>query len=212
MKKSLKSFALLGMAGLMLTAVAPHVSAQDDSQEASTSEESVSSEESTESTDEAQTEESDLQVALNDAVALFQEEYPNAEIEELEVELRNEEYRITIHGFEDNIEYEVDFSVDPVEITDRDEDNEDDNDNDDALVLEDLITIDEASEIALEEAGSGTITDWSLDSDDGKFRWEIEVEGAEGAAETNDDDDDDNKLHVEIDAETGDVLDVEIDD
>ena len=57
-------------------------------QEASTSEESVSSEESTESTDEAQTEESDLQVALNDAVALFQEKYPNAEIEELEVELK----------------------------------------------------------------------------------------------------------------------------
>src|SRR5699024_4654512 len=189
MKKSLKSFALLGMAGLMLTAVAPHVSAQDDSQEASTSEESVSSEESTESTDEAQTEESDLQVALNDAVALFQEEYPNAEIEELEVELRNEEYRITIHGLEDNIEYEV-------EITERDEDNEDDNDNDgEALVLEDLITIDEASEIALEEAGEGTITDWDLDSDDGRVSWEIEIDGVENP----DQDDDDNKLHIEID-------------
>ena len=51
-----------------------------------------------------------------------------------------------------DIEYEVDFSVDPVEITDRYEDNEDDNDNDgEALVLEDLITIDEASEIALEK-------------------------------------------------------------
>ncbi|WP_338487826.1 PepSY domain-containing protein [Ruoffia tabacinasalis] len=209
MKKSLKSFALLGISGLMLTAVAPHVTAQDDSQEASTSEESVSSEESTESTDEAQTEESDLQVALNDAVALFQEEYPNAEIEELEVELRNEEYRITIHGFEDNIEYEVDFSVAPVEITDRDEDNEDDNDNDgEALVLEDLITIDEASEIALEEASEGTITDWDLDSDDGRVRWEIEIDGVENP----DQDDDDNKLHIEIDAETGDILNVEFDD
>lgn len=211
MKKSLKSFALLGISGLMLTAVAPHVTAQDDSQEASTSEESVSSEESSESTDEAQTEESELQVAFNEAVALFQEEYPDAEIEEIEVELRNEEYQITIHAFQDNTEYEVDFSVDPVEITRAEEDDDDDSD-DEPLNLEELITIDEASEIALEEAGSGTITDWSLDSDDGKFRWEIEVEGAEGAAETNDDDDDDNKLHVEIDAETGDVLDVEFDD
>ncbi len=207
MKKSLKSFALLGMAGLMLTAVAPHVSAQDDSQEASTSEESVSSEESTESTDEAQTEESDLQVALNDAVALFQEEYPNAEIEELEVELRNDNYQITIHGFEDNIEYDIEFSVDPVEITERDEDNEDDND-DDALVLEDLITIDEASEIALEEAGEGTITDWDLDSDDGRIRWELEIADVQNPNE----DDDDDKLHIEIDAETGEILNVEFDD
>lgn len=210
MKKSLKTFALLSMSGLMLTAVAPHVMAQDDSQE-TTSEESVSSEESSENTDEAQAEESDIQVALNEAVALFQEEYPDAEIEELEVELRNEEYKITIHGFQDNTEYEVEFSVDPVEITKTEEDGDDDSD-DEALNLEALITIDEASEIALEEAGSGTITDWSLDSDDGQFRWDIEVEGAEGATATNDDDDDDNKLHVEIDAETGDVLDVEIDD
>ncbi|XJS11132.1 PepSY domain-containing protein [Aerococcaceae bacterium WGS1372] len=212
MKKSLKKLVLLGVSGMMLTAVMPQVMAQESSEESTTEESVAGSTESTETTDEEATEESELQTALNEAIELFKAEYPETELKEIDVELRKEEYKITIHGFSGTNEYEVDFSVDPVEITNKEEDNDDDDNDDDALVLEDLITIDEASDIALEEAGGGMITDWNLDTDDGKAIWELEIEDPALENTDNNDDDDDNKLHVEIDATTGEVLKVEFDD
>lgn len=203
MKKSLKKLVLIGMSGMMFSAVIPTVYAQESSDE-STTEETTS-----ETTDEA-TEESELQAYLNEAAEMFLSEYPDAELEEIDIELRNDEYKITIHGFDGSNEYEVDFSVNPVEITDREEDNDDDDndDNDEALILEDLISLDEASEIALEEAGGGTITDWNLDYDDGRFRWDIEIDDL---AVGNSDDDDDDEFNIEIDATTGEIIEVDFD-
>lgn len=193
---------------MMLSALVPQVIAEDTSSD-------TSSEVTSEPTEEV-VEESNLQLALNEAIEQFQAEYPDAELEEIEVELRHEDYKIKIHGFQENREYELEFSVDPVEITKTEEDDED-GDQDEALVLNELITIDQASEIALEEAAGGTITDWKLDTDDGKTVWEVKVgdPAAETTSDTEDDDDDDddnNKLKVVIDATTSEVIKTEFDD
>lgn len=198
---------------MMLSAALPQVKAEESSTESALEE--LSSEESSElseSTEEV-AEESDLQVALNEAIELFKAGYPEAELDEIEVELRKEDYKIKIHGFQGTNEYELEFSVDPVEIT-KSEEEEDDDDQDEALILADLITIDQASEIALKEAAGGTITDWKLDTDDGKTVWEIKVEDAavENTADSDDDDDDDNEFKVVIDATTSEVLKTEFDD
>lgn len=62
-----------------------------------------------------------------------------------------------------------------------------------------LIDASEASEIALNEF-SGTITDLELDEEDGRLIYEIEIEDGELEAE------------IELDAYTGEVLVIEIDD
>lgn len=62
-----------------------------------------------------------------------------------------------------------------------------------------IIDVSEASEIALNEF-SGRITDVELDEDDGRLIYEIEIESGELEAE------------IEIDAHTGEVLVMEIDD
>lgn len=62
-----------------------------------------------------------------------------------------------------------------------------------------LIDINEASKIALREF-AGTITEVELDEDDGRLIYEIEIEAGDQEAE------------IEIDAHTGEVLVIEIDD
>ncbi|HLR52131.1 MAG TPA: PepSY domain-containing protein [Candidatus Avamphibacillus sp.] len=62
-----------------------------------------------------------------------------------------------------------------------------------------LMDTSEASEIALNEF-SGTITDLELDEEDGRLIYEIEIEDGEQEAE------------MEIDAHTGEILVIEIDD
>lgn len=203
MKKSLKVWTLLTLSGLLLTVYGQGAIAQEDSQESST-------EEVADNTDDVRVAESELQLDFNEAVGLFEKEYPNAQIEKIEVELRDNKYKMTIKGFDSDNEYDIEYKFGPVEVMnqDVDSDSDDDDDDEESLDLKELITIDEASRIALKEAGEGEITDWDLDSDDDRIEWELEIQLKEGS----DDDDDDNKLHIKIDAKTGDVLETELDD
>lgn len=210
MKKSLKTLAGLSLAGLLLgSANLGYVAAQDSESSEAASSESVESTESTESTDTTEGEDaegSELQQAVAAAVEAYNAEYAETEINEIDVELnRDGSYEIDVDGFDADNDYEITYRSDNGEVTSREVDSEDDNQDEQALDLEALISIDEATEIALAEVGLETATHWNLDQDDDNDNpeWEVSFDEDENGGQ---------EAEVVIDATDGTVLETELDD
>lgn len=116
MKKSLRQMLLVSLSASLLVSVAPLAYAEEVSSEEETSEvvEESAAEESVaeESTEEAaDVEASDVQMGLEEAISMLEAEYPDAEVEEVDVEYNRDEqlYNITVNAFnaEEDIELEV---------------------------------------------------------------------------------------------------------
>lgn len=146
---------------------------------------------------------------LNTAMDLFTEEFPDAELIEIDIELEKEgHYDIQLTGQDSQHEYELDYDTEKEKVIERETDRE--NDNERALPLDDLLSIDEINEIALTEAGFGEITEWTLDwdndedDDEGQALvcWDIKIE----------DKDSNREVALEIAALTGDILSIGHDD
>lgn len=111
MKKSLRQMLLVSLSASLLVSVAPLAYAEEASSEEETSEvvEESASEESTEEV--ADIEKSEVQNGLEEAVSMLETEYPDAKIEEIDVEYDRDEqrYDITVNAFnaEEDIELEV---------------------------------------------------------------------------------------------------------
>lgn len=309
MKKSLKQLVLVGLSTALIVSVAPVSYAEesvadeevsevveDPAEEASEEVSEEVSEEATETTtDEAEVEASEAQLAMEEAIRLIEEEYPEAEIEEVDISYDQDEnhYEVEVHAFtaEEDLEFELlwqegavvesgfdqgwfpdldgdtevvdeeaiedpstDTVIDPAtspetnpttepEITDPTTDPTTGEDLDDAateevaeeaatdttettdpatdaeapaeeerasLDLESLLTLDEASELALGEV-EGTITEWNLTADTSDF-WDFltpEDESDEGPVWTIEVEATDAMMsdEVRIDATTGDIID-----
>ena len=194
MKKTLafKRLVLLGASVVGLGAVnVLSVAAQDNSSESSS--EVVSSE----SSDEERvaflaTEGSDLQLAVVAAIEAFQTELPDSSFE------------IQLDGQTADTEHELKFDSEKNEVVSREEDQLDDDDVKTPLDFEQLLSIDEITEIALAEAGFGEVTDQNLEFDDRneRFEWELEIYDSESKEEA----------ELTIEGLTGEVLDAELDD
>lgn len=298
MKKSLRQLMLVGLSATMLAGiVAPAVLAQDDATEDTieqmeeteememTDEETVAEDADTEETTEAtevDAEASEVQQGVDEALAIYEAEYPESVIEAIEVDLDLDEvvYTIMVRGFDvDNNDYELDLEwadgevkeqqfnegwfnfgdgetesvggpvtndeveeidveetvedaelVEDIDTTEETEMVEDADTTEDAPVeeqldeeqarlvldMENLLTIDEASDIALEEAGSGEIDHWHLSADTRAWWdlfgdeenenpvWVVNVVNMDEG--TNDLMGAMNDLEVRIDAVTGEVL------
>ncbi|MGO3201732.1 MAG: hypothetical protein ACTIJU_05425 [Ruoffia tabacinasalis] len=255
MKKSLRQMLLVGLSASLLVSVAPLAYAEDVSSEEETSEVVETTEEETSEVAEesameeeaADVEASDVQMGLEEAVTMLEAEYPDAEIEEIDVAYDRDEqrYDITVNAFnaEEDIELEVvwqdgevtesgfneglfgfldgddaadeatnesasddmmdgdvadeadivenegeaelsDDSV--VESAPADESVTDDAEMDDAatqeatpseeerptLDMDSVITIDEATELALAEVENGEAVSWNLNADTSEF-WDF---------------------------------------
>ncbi len=119
MKKSLRQMLLVGLSASLLVSVAPLAYAEDVSSEEETSEVVETTEEETSEVAEesameeeaADVEASDVQMGLEEAVTMLEAEYPDAEIEEIDVAYDRDEqrYDITVNAFnaEEDIELEV---------------------------------------------------------------------------------------------------------
>ena len=207
MKKSLlmKQFVLFGaiVVGLGVVNVLS-VAAQDDSSESSS--EVVSSESSDEEVVAfLATEGSDLQLAVVAAIEAFQAELPDVEIVELDIELQKDgSFEIQLDGQDADTEYELKFDSEKNEVVSREEDQLDDDDVKTPLDFEQLLSIDEITEIALAEAGFGEVTDWNLEFDRRyeRFEWELEIYDADTKEEA----------ELTIEGLTGEVLKAELDD
>lgn len=213
MKKTLfiKKGALLGASLLALgTVTALPVAAQEDASETtseSTSTESVDEE----STDEATanflaTEGSDVQLALVAAIELFQAEFPDVDIVELDIDLKkNGSFEIQIDGQDAANEFEVTIDSQTNDIKSQEQDRlDDDDDVKMALDFEQLLSIDEITSIALDDVGFGEVTDWNLeyDRDHDRFEWELEVFDQVTKDEA----------ELTIEGLTGEILESELDD
>lgn len=133
------------------------------------------------------------QVTLQDAIQIFFETVgEDANIDQIELDEENGRLEYSISGWDNDNEYDLDIDAETGDI--REQESERDNDNDEeALNLDNIITPQEAMEIAIEETGNDFVESWTLEVDNGVPVYEIDMGGAN---------DDDMTIH----AETGEIL------
>lgn len=106
-------------------------------------------------------------------------------------------------------EYEVTLDAEDLSVVEEDRENEDSNERSyNKLVdanAEDIISLQEAEDKAVEEAG-GEVTDWQYDVDD--LKYEFEIINSDHSS-NDDDDDDDNNVDVEINAVNGELIEID---
>lgn len=147
-----------------------------------------------------------IKLTLEEAIKAYEEAYPNTSITSIDLDDSFGTYYFEITGVDDDKEYEVKINAETGELKkereealDRDEQNGVERENN-ALDLTDLKTLDEISKIAVDSVGQGEAIEWSLDRELSTTHWEVKVRS--GNSETS----------VKINAQTGDVLEKELDD
>lgn len=145
-------------------------------------------------------------VTVEEAIKVFQDKYPDAAITALELDTTFGNYFYKIEGVDDANEYEMTVDAETKAVSgERTEALDADEQNgvkkaEDQLTITDLLSLAEISDIAVKEVGSGEATDWDLDKEMDITYWEVKVQ--DGNTQTN----------VKINAQTGEVLETEIDD
>lgn len=137
-------------------------------------------------------------ISMDQALDVFWQEYPDAQIKEVDFDEDWGEWTYQITGIFEDREYEVEINATTSTVEKVEDDRLDDDDRD-VLTLDGLITPDEAVSIARQEVeADATLEGWNLSFDDDRMQAEYEVE-FKGS------DDRDVTIH----AETGEVLEVE---
>ncbi|GGC89440.1 PepSY domain-containing protein [Enterococcus wangshanyuanii] len=147
-----------------------------------------------------------VKVTLEDAVKAYQEAYPNTAITSLDLDPSFGTYYYEIKGVDDSKEYEVKINAETGELKkEREEtlDREDQNGVEkanEALDLNNLKSMDDISKIAVDSFGEGQAIEWSLERELSTTYWEVKVQSGN------------QEMSVKINAQTGDVLEKELDD
>lgn len=147
-----------------------------------------------------------FEVTVADAIQVYQETFPDSDITSIELDSSFGHYYYQIEGVDDTKEYEIKVDATTKEITKNKEETLDKDEQngvkrqEDKLDLTDLLSVEEVTEIALAEVSSGEPTDWDLDREMNITYWEVQIK--DGKTETN----------IKINAQTGEVLEVELDD
>ncbi len=148
---------------------------------------------------------SEISVSLDEAIKAYQDTYPDSDITAIDLESSLGSYVYAIEGVDDSQEYEVKIDAASKEIKKQKEEKLDADEQkgikrqEDQLDLTDLLSLDEISKIATKEA-QGEAVEWGLDQELNTTYWDVKVQDA--GKETD----------VKIDAKTGEVLEVELDD
>ncbi|KAA9301276.1 MULTISPECIES: PepSY domain-containing protein [Aerococcus] len=131
---------------------------------------------------------------LEEAVANFEDQFPGAELTSIEVESEGQT-RFEIEGEDDEKEYSLSLGED-LAMVEKKEELGSANNPEDGFQLDQVISLEEATEIALKEADAKTAKQWELERDsDGKLYWKVELRDGRQ-----------NKGEVKIDAESGEVV------
>lgn len=131
---------------------------------------------------------------LEEAVASFEDQFPSAELTSIEVEAEGDS-RFEIEGEDDDKDYSLTLA-DDLAIVEKKEEVGSANDPKDRFQLDQVISLEEATEIALKEARADQATQWELERDsDGKFYWKVDLRDGRQS-----------KGEVKIDAESGEVV------
>lgn len=144
------------------------------------------------------------QLSLNEIIALYQKNKPNTDITDIDIEFQMNKLIYEVKGMDDSKEYKLTFSEtgdlqrQNEEKLDEDERNENERNNE-KLDLKNLLSLDKINSIAKKEV-DGNIVEWSLERELSKTYWEVKVE--KNGQQTD----------ISIDAQSGNVLEVEVDD
>lgn len=144
------------------------------------------------------------QMSLDEIIALYQKNKPNTDITGIEIESRMSKFVYEVKGMDDSKEYKLFFTEtgelqhQEEEMLDEDERNGNERNNE-KLDLKNLLPLDQINSIAKKEV-NGDITEWSLERELSKTYWDIKIVN------------NGQQSDVSIDAQSGNVLEVEMDD
>lgn len=134
----------------------------------------------------------EFQVTLDDAIQTFYDTFnEDVTIDQIDFDDDNGVFEYDIDGWDQGNEYSLEINADTGDV--QEQESESDDDQDDTLDLENIITPQEAMDIAVQEAGSEIVEEWTLEVEDGLTIYEVNLENAD-----NDD--------IVIDATTGDII------
>lgn len=137
----------------------------------------------------------EFEITLADAVAIFNETFPEAEgINNVQFDVDDGRFEYEFDGFSLDAEYELTIDAETGAIIDQETDSEDDNDEV-AINFEQIISPQEAMNQALTETSRGYVKEWELETDDGRTYYEVDIE------DTDHEEDD-----IDVDALTGEIL------
>lgn len=151
-------------------------------------------------TEEKSTDITNPKVTMEEAINIFRESYPDAEIESIELDTDFGRLRYDIDGFDSTKEYDVKVDATTKEIqVDEVEANREKNQ---ALDFSKIIQPEKAIEKAStkSEVSGLSPTSWSLEFDDGKQKYTIDFKKNT------------SEIEIKVDAVTGEILEVEVDD
>lgn len=136
-------------------------------------------------------------IGMDEAVRIAKDETGGGEVYGKDFDRDDNEYEIELHH--DGSEYDVEINATTGEVKKVDQENDTGGEyGNDSEAEGDFISSEEAARIAIDAAGGGTVKESELDKEDSEYDFEIDYDGRE--------------YEVEINAVTGEVLDVEQDD
>lgn len=117
-----------------------------------------------------------LTLQPEEAFDIYQDQYPNAKITQIQLDKDMGNFVYKVEGFEDK--REIELKIDPIDGTILKEDTDQDDDMDDLPITRDQVTkIKALVDEALTDAGADTqLEEWTLDMDDGIPTLEIELD------------------------------------
>lgn len=131
-------------------------------------------------------------VTMEQAVQIFNETFgENINIDDIELDEDMRGYEYSISGWDNENDYDIDIDAHSGEVKEQETDR-DDNNNEDTINLENVISPQEAMDIATADAGVDFVEGWTLEVDDGMTVYEIDLKGTDD---------------ITINAETGDIVD-----
>ncbi|MGY0402121.1 PepSY domain-containing protein [Carnobacterium jeotgali] len=208
MKMKLKVGLISGSALILLAACGGIETITNDSV-TSTKESTASSMVSSSTTESASSESSasknfegkSFSVTYEQAIADFQEAYPNAAISSIDFDKDFGKYTFEINGFDDTQEIEWEVNAEDGKETKNNTEKKDADFDDQELMVDDLMAIDELITKSEKEAPNAVLVSWNLEADDDTKTPLFTGEFEEG----------NNEVDVHLNAETGEFLSVEND-
>lgn len=136
----------------------------------------------------------EVKIDLNASLAKFEEVFADKDIaiEEVKLELENGTYLYKFEGKKENKEYSLSFDANTGDIKAQKEEEDKDKEKIEAIDFSKIISPKEAIDKAIAGQDGAKVVEWSLKTDDGKTKYEIDIE---------------NGTDKEVDALTGEVVD-----
>ena len=144
--------------------------------------------------------------SIEEVISIYEKQFPNTDITSIQLEKEMTGFVYQVEGVDDDNEYEMKINAETLDtVKDRTEKLDRDEQGGikreaDKLDLSGIISLDEATQLAEKKSGAGQAVEWDLDRELGTTYWEVTIQ--DGNKET----------QIKLDAKTGDVLQVELDD